>query len=143
MMPAIGVRPPVLTLVVVRAMAPVAAKAAEERGGDIGQPLGDQFLIGVVAVINLAVGNASREQRFDGAEQGNGDRRRDQLAKIVDRQAGEADIGQFLRDAVEAAADGFDRQIESEGNQRAEHAVQPVVPGARRMTGKTCCARRL
>jgi hypothetical protein len=68
-------------------------KAAEERGGDIGQALGDQFLVGVVAVIDLAVGDACREQRLDGAEQGDGDGRRDQLAEIVNRQAGRPKLG--------------------------------------------------
>jgi hypothetical protein len=95
-------------------------EAAEERGGDVGQALGDEFLVGIVAVVDLAVGDARREQRFDGAEQGDGDRRRDQLAEIMHRHVGEAEIRQLLRNAVEAAADGFDRQVESEGGQRAD-----------------------
>ena len=39
----------------------------------------------------------------------------------MNRQAGEADIGQFLRDAIEAAADGFYRQAEDKGNQGADN----------------------
>ena len=36
------------------------SEAAEQRGSDVGQPLGDQFLVGVVAVVNLTVGDAGR-----------------------------------------------------------------------------------
>jgi hypothetical protein len=106
-MPANGVRPP------------DGGKAAKKRGGDMGQALSHQFLVGVVAVVDLAVGDTGREQRFDGAEQGDGDRRRDQLAEIVNGQFGQAETGQFLRDAAKAAADGLDRQFEQEGNQGA------------------------
>jgi hypothetical protein len=114
MMPATGVRPPVLDVGRGARDGAGGGEAAEERGGDVGHALGDQFLVGVVAVVDLAVGDARRQQRFDGAEQGDGDRRRDQLAERGRQRAGQAEGGQFLRDAVEAAADGFDRQLRSD-----------------------------
>ena len=66
---------------------------AEERGGDVGHALGDQFLVRVVAVVDLAVGNARREQRFDrGEERGglvDGDDCRPPAAGQTDRVADE------------------------------------------------------
>ena len=45
----------------------------------------------------------------------------------MNRQCGQPEVGQFLRDTVEAAANGFDRQVEEEGDQRAddEHDERP------------------
>jgi hypothetical protein len=55
-------------------------EAAEQRRG--GWPaLGDELLVGVVAVLDGRIGDPRRQQRFDGAEQGDGEGRRDQLAQ--------------------------------------------------------------
>ncbi len=52
--------------------------AAEEGDDDVGGALCDEFRIGVVAVAGDAVGYGRREQRFDGAEHGDGEGRRQQ-----------------------------------------------------------------
>ena len=96
----------------------------------------NQFLVGVVAVVDLAVGDARREQRLDGAEQRDGDGGRDQLAEVVDRQWRDAERRQFLRDAVEAAADGFDREFEEPCHERShdEDGERPRRPAQQRET---------
>jgi hypothetical protein len=48
--------------------------AAEQGRADIGRALRHQFAIGAVAPPGHAVGHNGGEQRFDGAEQGEGDR---------------------------------------------------------------------
>ncbi len=42
-------------------------EAAEQRRGDVGDALRHEFLVGVVAVVDLAVGDAGGQQRLDGA----------------------------------------------------------------------------
>jgi hypothetical protein len=130
MMPAIGVRPPVLTLVVVRAMAPVAAKPPKSGAAMLARPLGDQFLVGVVAVIDLAVGDTCREQRLDGAEQGDGDGRRDQFAEIVNRQAGEPKLGSSCGMPLKRLPMVSTGRLEDKGHQRADdkHDERPGGP---------------
>ena len=52
---------------VVRAMAPVAAKPPKKGATMLESPLGDQLLVGVVAVVNLAVRRRAEKKRLDGA----------------------------------------------------------------------------
>ena len=105
-------------------------KSAEEGRREVGHALRDQLLVRVMAVVDLAVGDARREQRLDRAEQRDGDGRRDQLAEIVDRQWRDAERRQLLRDAVESAADGFHRQFEDPGHERScdEDSERPRCP---------------
>ena len=65
MMPATGVRPPLLIFVMVRAIAPGNGNTAEDRYDDIGGPLCNQFGIGVMLVSCHTVGHRSGQQRFD------------------------------------------------------------------------------
>ena len=74
-MPATGVRAPARMLVAVRAIAPGGRDAAEERRDDVGDALRHQLLVGIVAVVDLRVGDARGQQRLDRAEQGDRDRR--------------------------------------------------------------------
>jgi hypothetical protein len=69
-------------------------KAAEKRRGEVGDALGDEFLVGVVAVVDGAVGDPRRQQRLDGAEQGDGEGRGDQLAEGGPGRAGQRKGGQ-------------------------------------------------
>ena len=96
-------------------------KAAEQRGDEVGRALGEQFLVGVVAVVDLAVGDARREQGFDGAEHGDGQRRGDQLAQVGQVELGKGQCGHGLRDAAEARADGVHRQVEQRSGGGADH----------------------
>ena len=51
------------------------AEAAEQRRPDIGAALRNQLAVGAVTSPRHAVGNDRREQGFDRAEQGEGERR--------------------------------------------------------------------
>ena len=85
--------------------------AAEEGRDEVGHALGHQLLVRVVArELGGVVGHARAQQRLDRAEQGDGDRRDQQL---LDRGPGELrqrEGRQRLRNAAEARADGLHRQ---------------------------------
>ena len=72
--PATGPHAPVRTLVAVRVSEP-----ANEGRSDIGVALRHQFTVRVVVAASHAVGNDRRQQRFHGAEDRNGDRRRNEF----------------------------------------------------------------
>ena len=88
--------------------------AAEERRDDVGDALRHQLLVGIVAVVDLRVGHARGQQRFDGAEQRDRDRRRDQVAqrRQRDRRAS-ANAGSACGNAAEARADRLARRAPS------------------------------
>ena len=74
-----------------------------------------------MSVIDLTIGHARRQQRLDGTEQGDGQRRRNQLAEIVNRHRWHAERRQLLRNTTKTTADGIDRQLEQPGHQRPDH----------------------
>src|ERR1051325_7142423 len=94
--------------------------AAEERAEDVGQALGHEFLIGVMAVIHHAVGHHGAEERFDGRQDGNGHGWREQMADVFPGERGQMGRGKSLRDAAKAAADGLDVEAEQANNQGPE-----------------------
>ena len=110
---------------------PGRSDAAEERADDIGQALGHEFLIGIVAVIDHAVGDHGAEQRFDGREQSNRHRGLEQVLDIVPGKLRDVRSGQAVRNAAEPAADCLDRQIEQRHRDRSEHQ-RTIEPGTRR-----------
>ena len=63
--------------------------AAEERRRDVGDALRDELDVGLVAAADHAVGDDGGEQRLDGGEQGDRDRRREELPQrlAADRRA--------------------------------------------------------
>ena len=79
-MPATGVRPPFLTLVAVRAIAPVAGMPPKRPDAMLAMPCADELDVGLVAAADHAVGHDGREQRLDRGEQRDGHRRREELA---------------------------------------------------------------
>jgi hypothetical protein len=81
-------------------------KPAEQRRGDVGQALADQFLIGIVTRSSHAVGNHRRQQRFDRAEHGDRKRRTDQLDHTRQRDFRKLQGRQAARDIAECTADG-------------------------------------
>ena len=87
--------------------------AAEERADDVGDALRHEFLVGIVPVVNHAVGHHRAEQRFDRRQQRDGHRRLEQMLDVFPRQRRHVRHGQRLRDAAELAADGLHRQIET------------------------------
>ena len=87
------------------------ADAAEQRRADIGEALRHQLAVGAVAAAGHAVGDDRREQRFDRAEQREGDRVGQHRLHAVSRSnGGSAGTGSDARYAAEARADRLDRQ---------------------------------
>ncbi len=64
-----------------------SGQAAEEGRDNIGDALGHEFDIGIVFGVAHAVGNHGGHQRLDGAEHGDGHRRRDERAHQVQMKA--------------------------------------------------------
>ncbi|MCY1413089.1 hypothetical protein D9M71_285140 [compost metagenome] len=81
-------------------------EAAEQRRGDVGDALADQFLVGVVAGAGHAVGDHRREQRLDGAEHGDGEGRADQFQHARQGHLRQAQARQSEWNSAEGAADG-------------------------------------
>ena len=85
--------------VAVRAIAPVAANAAEERRDDVADALRDQLGVGVVPRAGHAVGDDRAEQRLDRAEH----RDRERRAGISSRRSVEARAERLRRRARAAS----------------------------------------
>ncbi len=64
-------------------MAPVAGMPPKKRARDVGHALRDEFLVGIVVVVDHAVGHNGGKERLDGGEQGDGRRWPDQVAEVV------------------------------------------------------------
>ena len=134
-MPAIGVLPPVSDVGRRAGDGAGGRKAAEQRAARLDSPC-------AISPGSDRGGRRSGCRRrvpraaIDGTEQCDGDRRRDQLAEVMDRKRREAEGGQFLRDAVEAAADGFDREFEEPCHERShdEDGERPWRPAQQRET---------
>ena len=137
MMPATGVRPPFLTFVAVRAMAPVAGMPPNSGDDDVGDALRDQLHVRAVAPADHAVGHDRREQRLDRAEGGDGEARaRPAHGRFGQRDRGQRRAGKPGVNPAEAAADRLDRQVKSwpatvVDDQRHERAGHGGSPGAR------------
>ena len=118
--------------------------AAEQRRDQIADALTEQFGVGIVLAAGHAVGDHRAEQRFDGAEHGDGERRREQLVKQLEvqrqrlavgarQQPGPGEVGQQrrnagVRHAVDAVAETFTqrghgqaRRLQCHRRQRADH----------------------
>ena len=109
--------------------------ATKQRCNQVAQALANQLGIGVVLAAGHAVGHHRAEQRFDGAEHGDGKRGRQQLANQLKRQAQGLAIGRRqlpgpgevrqkgrnpgMQHTVEAVAETL-----AQGCQRNAHAFQ-------------------
>ena len=80
---------------------------AEERTGQIGHTLGDEFGIRVVTVADDTISHGGREQRLNGTEDGNGDGGRHEALDNVPCELRHLSTRQLVGDG-EAVADGFD-----------------------------------
>ena len=58
--------------------------AAEERHDDVGDALCHQLLIRIVLVVDHAIRHCGREQRFDRAQQCDGEGRHDEVTQFCD-----------------------------------------------------------
>lgn len=94
--------------------------SAEKRGGQVGDALCDEFLIGVVAFAGEAVGNDGGEKRGDGGEEGDGEGGFDEFRGIDAGEGGEAGEGESGGDAAEAGAEGGEVPGEEEGGEGAK-----------------------
>ena len=107
--------PPILTVnsgdTVVLECVSGGGNAAKERRKKIGNPLRHQLLIGVVPVANHAIGNARAQQRFDCAQERDGNGRRDQVSCGFPLKRGQRRHRQARRKRAKFAANGLDRQM--------------------------------
>ena len=85
--------------------------AAKEGRYKVGHALRHQLLVGVVAVVNQAVGDASAKQRLDGAQQGQGDDGHAQVLQVGQAEFWPNQPGQFRGYTAKFAADGFNWQV--------------------------------
>ena len=77
--------------------------AAEERHHKVGSALGHKLGVGVVLVARDAVDHRGRQQRLDGAQNGDGERRRQNLVDLVHArnvEAAQVDFGVQVREVV-------------------------------------------
>ena len=96
-------------------------QAAEQRRADVGDALRDQFAVGAMAAADHAVGDDRRQQRFDAGEERDGEGGGQQFEGALERDVREVEGRQRRGQAAEAAADGFDRQRETDADRRADH----------------------
>ena len=108
-MPATGVRPPFLTLVAVRAIAPVAGMPPKSGVHDVGDALRDQLHVRAVPAADHAVGDDRREQRLDRAEQRDGERRRRRATQLRQRDVRQRRVRAARRMPPNRDADRLDR----------------------------------
>ena len=110
--------------------------ATEQGRADVGDALPHEFLIGVVAVVNHAVSDHRAEQRFNRAEDGDGEAGVEQVAPFVERQAGPVRQRKTERNAAELGADRLNaevfevkqihcRRAERDGRDGTRHAAAP------------------
>ena len=90
----------------------VAARALVMKLGDA---LGQQFLIGIVPVVDQLIGHASAQQRFNGTQQRQRHRRGQQLPQDGDIDFRPAPFGHGIGDAAKTTSDGFNRQCQHMG----------------------------
>ncbi len=91
---------------------------AEKPGTEVRDALSDELLVGVVLRAEHAVGDGRREQRFDGAQQRDRDRRLQQLLEAGEREMRQRERRQPARDAAERGADRRDAVGMGEGDEQ-------------------------
>ena len=116
------------------------ADAAEQGGADVGDALRHQLAVGAVPPAGHAVGDHRREQRFDRAQQGEGQRGRQHRLHLREREGGQLRHRQAARNAAEARADGLDRQAQHTGERRRRAITAISMPG---QCGRSCRRTRM
>ena len=106
------------------------ADAAEQCGGDVGDALRHDLHVVAVLAPCHAVGDLGRQQAFDRAQQGEGERRRQHRENGCVRDRRQLRRRHTIRQLAEMAADGFDRQ------------VRTAMPPARQASPRSACPAR-
>ena len=83
--------------------------AAEERRGDVGDSLRDQFDVGVVTVAGHAVGDDRGEHAFKRGQQRHGEGRGNQRQNVLGVKVGNGEGRESARNAAESACRWFRR----------------------------------
>ena len=97
------------------------ADAAEQRRADVGEALRHQFAVGAVPPAGHAVGDDGGQQRFDRAQQREGDGVGQHRRSFCRGDAAAVPgIGRAARNAAKARADGVDRQRKQRDDQRGQ-----------------------
>jgi hypothetical protein len=108
--------------------------AAEEGRDDVGDALGDEFHVGVVAVAGHAVRNYCGKKTFDGGEHGDGEGGGEQRQDVDAVEVGRAKWGKPRGDAAELGADGLDRRWKDGGRAAVARTRATMAPGMRRVS---------
>ena len=108
--PATGVRPPLVMLVIVRAIGSCDGYSAEEGDNDISHTLPYQFGVGGGLGTCHTVGNGCRKKRFDGSEHGDGECRWEEEVDVLHSQCESVYFGEVGGHAAEPVAYGGYRQ---------------------------------
>ena len=128
-MPEIGLRAPARTLVAVRAISAGDADAAEQRRADIGKALRHQFAIGAMPAAGHAVGHHRRQQGFDGAQQGEGDRVGQHRLRLVQGERRPRRPGQFAGECRRSGCRWFPPAATAPMSANAATATAIRMPG--------------
>ena len=106
--------------------------AAEERRDDIGDALRHELLVGVVAVVDLRIGDARGQQGLDRAQECDRDRRRDEVAQRRQRDVGPARTPEA---AAECRRTGFRwcRRRDAVRRRRSTRAISTTIGLGRRV----------
>jgi hypothetical protein len=86
--------------------------ATEQRGDDVGDPLGDQLGIGAMPAPDHSVGNYSRQKRLDGAKHGDRESRTEHCAHGLEADRRYRWRGYRRWNAAEAGADRLDIEMQ-------------------------------
>ena len=95
-------------------------ETAEHRRNDVGDSLGHELDVWIVAIAGHAIGDDGRHQRLDGAEHADGDRRRQQREYQRRLERREVEFRQPGRHGAEPRCDGLDRQLAQPGDAGAD-----------------------
>ncbi len=114
---------------------PGGGDASEKRRDDVGEALGDELDVGVVAIAAHAVGDDGGEEAFDCSEQGDGEGGGEERDDVLGVEIGKREMREALGDAAEAAADGLDGEVEEgdgEGGEEERDDGSGNAPGEAR-----------
>ena len=106
---------------------------AKERRHEVGHTLRHEFGVAIVAVANHTIGNGSRKQTLNGAQNSNGEGHRHEVAHRLKGKRGDNHFGQFGLN-VETVANGiYARNTHLVEHQHGSRTEQDAVERARNL----------
>ena len=93
----------------------------DKRRRGVGHALGDEFGVRPVAATGHAIGDDCRQQRFHASQEGDGQRRRQQLGGSLERDVWNRELGKCGGQISERAADGRHGRFAERAHQRGGH----------------------